>query len=138
MPRRRRMRKVVAPPLFKGYKPFGNRTQKSEVVELNYEEYEAIKLSDYDLMSHAEASKLMDVSRATFARIYETARRKIAKAFVECKTIHTVFGNACLDDSWFACLACHARFTILPDKTEQKCPICNKEDIKPLADMAED
>ncbi|TFG89828.1 MAG: DUF134 domain-containing protein, partial [Candidatus Atribacteria bacterium] len=78
MPRPKRLRKIVSPPGFKGYKPYGNRHGMKEHVDLLYEEYEAIKLADYDLMNHQEASKLMGVSRATFARIYESARRKIA------------------------------------------------------------
>ena len=77
MPRQIRLRKVVSPPKFKGYKPYGTTCISDEHVELLYEEYEAIKLADYDLMNHQEAAKLMGVSRATFARIYESARRKI-------------------------------------------------------------
>lgn len=137
MPRRRRMRKVVAPPLFKGYRPFGNRNNKIESVELNYEEYEAIKLADYDLMNHAEAAQLMGVSRATFARIYETARRKIAKAFVECRTIDTVYGNATLDGNWFECNACNARFTTPAEQHKNECPLCGKNQIAALNNNTE-
>jgi len=72
MPRKKRMRKVVAPPGFKGYKPYGNRDGGNTHVDLLYEEYEAIKLADYDLMTQLEASQLMGVSRATFARVYES------------------------------------------------------------------
>ncbi|MCL3781177.1 DUF134 domain-containing protein [Prolixibacteraceae bacterium JC049] len=126
------MRKVVAPPLFKGYKPFGSRGKQTDAIELNYEEYEALKLADYDLMNHAEASELMGVSRATFARIYETARRKIAKAFVECKSIKTVYGNATLDGSWFECKSCDARFTIPEQQTDNVCPMCSNPKIESL------
>ena len=87
MPRRKRMRKVVAPPGFRGYRPYGNRHGQKEHVDLHYEEYEAIKLADYDLMNHQQASQLMGVSRATFARVYESARRKIARALVETREI---------------------------------------------------
>ncbi|TKG94332.1 DUF134 domain-containing protein [Puteibacter caeruleilacunae] len=132
MPRRRRLRKIVAPPSFKGYKPYGHRRRNTDSIELNYEEYEAIKLADYDLMNHAEASVLMGVSRATFARIYETARRKIAAAFVECKEIKTVFGNATLQGNWYHCVACNARFTI-PNMTDKaECPMCKKDKIEPI------
>ena len=36
------MRKVVAPPGFKGYKPYGNRRGGDHHVDLLYEEYEAL------------------------------------------------------------------------------------------------
>jgi predicted DNA-binding protein (UPF0251 family) len=132
MPRRKRLRKVVAPPGFRGYRPYGTSGENTEAIELLYEEYEAIKLADYDLMNHHEACKLMGVSRPTFARIYESARRKIARALVETKEIKSVYGNAHLDKSWFVCDSCHARFTI-PDSTQSKtCPICKSSNIESL------
>lgn len=134
MPRRKRMRKVVAPPGFKGYKPYGNRGGHKEQVDLLYEEYEAIKLADYDLMNHQEASELMGVSRATFARVYESARRKIASALVETREIRSVFGNALLDKSWHVCNSCHARFTIPSTFNHQNCPICKSKQTQLISD----
>jgi predicted DNA-binding protein (UPF0251 family) len=135
MPRRKRLRRVVAPPGFRGYKPYGNRYGRKQHVDLLYEEYEAIKLADYDLMTHLEASRLMGVSRATFARVYESARRKIAKALVETREIKSVFGNASLDHSWFECIQCHARFNIPDNRTEQTCPICKSDQIQSIKDQ---
>ncbi len=132
MPRKRSLRKVVAPPAFEGYKPYGTHQQSGEPVELLYEEYEAIKLADYDLMNHAEASKLMGVSRPTFARIYESARRKIAKALVETRAIKSVYGNAELSGNWFLCGACHARFTIPSKAPEDQCPICKSKEVNAI------
>jgi predicted DNA-binding protein (UPF0251 family) len=135
MPRRKRMRKVVAPPGFKGYKPYGHRQGSRQPIDLLYEEYEAIKLADYDLMNHLEASRLMGVSRATFARVYESARRKIAKALVESREIKTVYGNAWLDKSWHACEACHARFTIPSNLSNRHCPICKSSQFQSIKDI---
>ncbi|NBC83980.1 MAG: DUF134 domain-containing protein [Bacteroidetes bacterium] len=132
MPRRRRLRKVVAPPGFKGYKPYGANHSKNEFIELLYEEYEAIKLSDYDLMNHETAAKVMGISRPTFARIYESARRKIAKAMVEVKEIRTAYGNALLDKNWYECHGCHARFTIPKTQNKHCCAICSSTDINLL------
>lgn len=129
------MRKVVAPPDFRGYKPYGNRHGRKEHVDLNYEEYEAIKLADYDLMNQLEASQLMGVSRATFARVYESARRKIARALVETREIRSVFGNASLDHSWFFCNTCHARFNIPDNHTGQHCPLCKSDNIHSINDQ---
>jgi len=132
MPRRKRPRKVVSPPGFKGYRPYGNRHGRRDHVDLLYEEYEAIKLADYDLMNHLEAAKVMGVSRPTFARVYESARRKVAAALVETREIRSVFGNAKLDDSWNICNGCHARFTLPRVVADSRCPVCRSEDIKPL------
>ena len=135
MPRQKRSRRVVAPPGFRGYKPYGNRHGRKEHVDLHYEEYEAIKLADYDLMNHQEASRLMGVSRATFARIYESGRRKIARALVETREIRSVFGHASLDQSWFICNACHARFNIPENHAGQHCPLCKSENIQSINDQ---
>ncbi len=132
MPRQRRLRKVVAPPNFKGYMPYGMSTMGSESVALLYEEYEAIKLADYDLMKHDEASELMGVSRPTFARIYESARRKIATALVETKEIKAVYGNALLDKNWYLCNVCDTRFTLPQIIASHACPLCRSEQIESL------
>lgn len=135
MPRRRKSRKIVAPPNFKGYKPYGNHGRPGDAVELLYEEYEALKLADYDGMHHLDASKLMGVSRPTFARIYETARRKIAQALVEAKEIRTKYGNAVMDKSWFVCQACHARFTLPPSAKSNSCAICRSPEIRQVLEF---
>lgn len=124
MPRRRKLRKVVAPPGFRGYKPYGVEKRNGRSVELLYEEYEAIKLTDYDGMNHQEASVLMGISRATFARVYERAREKIATALVESREIVTKYGNAVMDESWSICHKCHARFTVPPSLHTTACPVC--------------
>ncbi len=132
MPRRRRSRRVVEPPSFRGYKPYGTIDGCKGKVELHYEEYEAIKLTDYNLMNHQEASGLMDVSRATFARVYETARRKIAKALVEGKEIVSVYGNAHLENDWFECKECKSIFTIPNELEDKNCPLCKSNSIQTI------
>ena len=122
-PRTKKSRLIQKAPSFSGFKPFGvQKTSISEVL-FNYEEYEAIKLCDYDLLTHAEASALMNVSRPTFTRVYESARRKIAKAFVEVSSICIEGGNAILDLIWVRCEVCKLSFT-LPDGVKKECPFC--------------
>ena len=138
MPRSKRQRKVIAPPRFKGFKPYGCANHEVNPVELLYEEYEALKLADYKLMNHQEAAVLMGVSRATFARIYEKARRKIAHALVETREIITISGNSFSDKNWFLCHSCHSRFTI-PRKVERKdCPLCRSNKIETILDRPSD
>ncbi|MGQ1891472.1 DUF134 domain-containing protein [Thermophagus sp. OGC60D27] len=132
MARPKTLRKVVKPPGFKGYKPYGHQQDKAKCVELLYEEYEALKLADYDLMTHQEASKVMGVSRATFARIYERARRKMAEALVEVKEIKAVYGHALLDKSWLVCRSCNARFTIPKTVDDRNCPVCKSFNVETI------
>lgn len=132
MPRQRRLRKVVAPPGFKGFRPYGSSNNRNTDIELLYEEYEAIKLADYDFLNHQEASEIMGVSRSTFARIYETARRKIAKALVETRQIRAVYGNAIMDNNWHVCNICHVRFTIPDNSQNLICPVCSTDQIETI------
>ena len=135
MPPKRKLRKIVTPPNFKGYKPYGTTKESIEIIELLYEEYEAIKLADYQFLTHLEASKLMGISRATFARIYEKGRRKIAKALVETLEIKTVFGNVALDKSWYVCLNCAAKFTIPKTIENYNCPMCASNNIESISNL---
>nr|NQU94427.1 DUF134 domain-containing protein [Bacteroidota bacterium] len=130
MPRRRQPRKIVAPPKFREYRPYGHQGESTGTVELLYEEYESIKLADYDGLSHHQACVLMGISRPTFARIYESARRKIAQALVETKKIKSVFGNVYFDRNWYKCTKCHNLFTLPDSIHERLCPMCKSNKIE--------
>lgn len=132
MPGKKCRRRIIAPPRFRGYKPYGCAHSNEEPIYLLYEEYEAIKLADYKLMKHQEASILMGVSRATFARIYEQARRKIAQALVETKEIKTMNGNSYSNARWFNCSDCHAKFTLPNSVNDMVCPLCHSKQIETL------
>ncbi|GAB1416528.1 hypothetical protein MASR2M117_19340 [Paludibacter sp.] len=107
MPRPKQHRRVNAPPLMKGYKPFGIPASELETVILHYDEYEAIRLLDYEGLLQEQAAEKMNVSRPTLTRIYENARKSVAQAFVEGKMIIIEGGNVEFDKEWFRCRRCH-------------------------------
>lgn len=51
-------------------------------ISLTLDEYEAIRLADLEGLYQEEAADLMNTSRQTFARIVESAHRKVAAALV--------------------------------------------------------
>ena len=57
-----------------GYKPFGIPRRELDSVTLLFEEYEAIKLADYENLTQEEAALKMNISRPTFTRLYDKAR----------------------------------------------------------------
>jgi predicted DNA-binding protein (UPF0251 family) len=63
--------------------PFGSAVQ----VLLTLDELESLRLADMIGLSHEEAAAEMKVSRATFGRIVERARKKTADALVNAKCI---------------------------------------------------
>ncbi len=129
MARPKRIRKVNNPPHFKGFMPIG--LSKEHPVVLNYEEYEAIRLSDFELSTQFEAAMSMGVSRPTFTRIYESARRKVAQAFVHGKPIVFEGGKVYFDSDWYTCHTCGCWFNH-PAKEEVVtcCALCGSQDIE--------
>lgn len=90
MPRPRKCRMVGFVPDNPCFHP--QLDNKDEVV-LSIEEVEAIRLSDYLEMEQDSAAESMNVSRGTFQRIINTARKKTADALVHGKTIRIDGGN---------------------------------------------
>jgi len=91
----------------KGFKPFGLPLCKIESVKLTFEEYESIKLINYEMLSQDDASEKMNVSRFMFTRIYNKALKTIARAFVEGKAIEIEGGDYELENDWFRCKKCY-------------------------------
>lgn len=122
----------MAPPAVKGFKPYGGDTQAkgSGCVDLHFEEYESLKLCDYDMCTHHQASELMGVSRPTFTRIYASARQKIARAFVEGSKISIEGGKVFFDSDWYSCKSCECFFNN-PDREQriEACPLCGSKQI---------
>jgi len=118
------------PPQMEGFKPFGipMRELLSEV--LFVEEFEAIRLVDYENLTQEEAAVKMNISRPTFTRLYDKARKHIAKAFVEGKAIIIKGGDYITDDYWYKCRDCHE--TMISLKPADHCRRCDSDNIFPL------
>jgi uncharacterized protein len=131
-PRPTRLRKISNPPIISGFRPYGNskNDRKSETIFLYLEEYEALRLCDYNMLNQHQASIIMDVSRPTLTRIYARARQKIAEALVLGKQIIIEGGKIYFDSEWFSCKVCGCYFNN-PDKQQEtkECPLCKSNNI---------
>jgi len=92
-PRPRIRRRVRFHPDVDYFKPAGIRMVSLEETVLTVEEFESIRLKDYEGMDQTEAAKKMGISQPTFQRIYESARKKIADALVNGKAIRIEGGH---------------------------------------------
>lgn len=131
-PRIRVLRKVLNPPLINGFKPYGQQSEKPDLepVNLLYEEYEAIRLSDYLKLNHYQASVRMAVSRPTFTRIYASALQKVALAFVEGRQITIKGGEVYFESNWYHCSKCKSYFSNPEkDKTIENCSLCGSQQV---------
>jgi uncharacterized protein len=125
---------MTNPPHFKGFRPIGLPEENNPVV-LNFEEYEAIRLSDFKFHGQVEAAQIMEVSRPTFSRIYESARRKVAQAFVQGKPIVFEGGKVYFDSEWYSCNTCSCWFNhIEKEKEATHCALCGSTQIEHYAE----
>ncbi len=85
MPRPRCFRRINFKPPFKRFGPF--RRRGGEIIVLNRDELETIRLKDYLGMDQTNAAKKMEISQPTFNRILLSARKKISTALVAGATI---------------------------------------------------
>lgn len=91
MPRPQRCRRVCAEPQFVCFSPEG--VEQPEVTLLSVDEYEVIRLVDYEKKSHEQCAAVMDISRTTVTEIYEKARYKIAECLVQGRQLSISGGN---------------------------------------------
>lgn len=120
-------RRVQMAPSCGGFRPVGLSPKEHRSVTISFEEYEALNLCDYEMLTQAEAAAMMNVSRPTLTRIYESARQKVAKAFVEGCSI--AFEGGCVTFmDWYRCNSCGISFTDT-GASPVVCPLCKTEEI---------
>ncbi|MBW1641492.1 MAG: DUF134 domain-containing protein [Deltaproteobacteria bacterium] len=132
MGRNKKNRIVKYNPDVNYFKPRGIPMFDLEEVSLTVDEREAMRLADFLGMSHEEAGKEMGVSRATFGRIVQNARKIIADAMINGKAIMIEGGNFnVVDDSRrFNCRTCdHKWDEPFGIGRPEQCPSCNDVDI---------
>ena len=99
-------------------------------VALTVDEREAIRLADLLDMSHEEAGRQMGVSRATFGRIVQKARRVVADALINGKAINIGGGNYKIvsEIRLFKCRGCEHTWEEQPGTGRPEgCPQCARE-----------
>lgn len=86
----------------------GEGAQGGEVV-LTLDEFESLRLADLEGLYQEDAAGRMGVSRPTFGRIVESARRKVAEALVRGRTLRIAGG------------------VVLGAGGPRRCPRCSRE-----------
>lgn len=69
------------------------RPGRPDETTVTLEEYEAIRLYDYQGMEQKSAAAMMGISQQSFSRLVREARKKIADALVNAKIIRIEGGN---------------------------------------------
>jgi len=84
---RRLRRKIGFSAEHRCFKPCGVRNRSLDQIVLKEDEIEAIRLTDYEGLYQQECADRMGISRTTFSRTIIEARRKIADALLNGKSI---------------------------------------------------
>lgn len=119
-------------PRFFEFGPMCKKNEENEYLELTLDQLEAMRLADLEGMSQEDAAAFMDVSRQTFGRIVEQARKIVADAIVN----GSVLRISCDDFIMFhsrelKCIACGHEWESdmgLLNSTIN-CPACGSLDI---------
>lgn len=93
MPRPIKCRRVAWIPGINYFKPAGIPLHMLEEVCLTVEEAEAIRLKDVQDLDQEGSARQMNISRPTFQRVLESARKKMADALLGGKAIRIMGGN---------------------------------------------
>ncbi|HIZ44998.1 MAG TPA: DUF134 domain-containing protein [Firmicutes bacterium] len=84
MPRQNKYKNVSRMPRFQSFGPAGcSFSPEDHKIILNVEEYEALRLIDYEGLTQEACAERMEVGRATVQALYAEARKKVARLLVE-------------------------------------------------------
>jgi predicted DNA-binding protein (UPF0251 family) len=128
-----RTRRIALPPRYREFKPRGVPARKLKNTYLSVDEYEALRLADYEKLEHADAAKCMNISRPTFTRLVEKARGRIATAVVEGHRLIVRGGNVEFERTIRRCRHCGEEKAVPAVSPETECPDCGSGDVEDLA-----
>jgi len=129
-----RIRRIDSPPRFQSFKPVGVPRRGLARIELTVDEYEAIRLVDYMDFDHAGAAEHMGVSRPTFTRIVDRARRKVAEALVEGELLTIRGGAFDFVTTRHRCRTCGEEERRAGAAEPDPCPDCGSEDVEDVSE----
>jgi len=135
MSRPSKCRRVAFVPEVTYFKPAGIPLRILEEVHVSVEEAEAMRLKDVEGLEQEQCAEKMRISRPTFRRVLESARRKIADALLHGKAIRIEGGNFEMALSRFRCLDGHewdVPFEAMIAGPPRLCPACSTTEIMPL------
>jgi predicted DNA-binding protein (UPF0251 family) len=93
MPRPRIIRRISFEPNVNYFKPTGIPLSHLQEIILTRDEFESLRLIDYEGMEQSKAGKKMKISQATFSRILNSARKKVSEALVNAHAIKIEGGD---------------------------------------------
>ncbi len=133
MPRPKIDKMVGKPPVFKEFKPVGIPKKNIPEVKMSLEEYEALRLADYEAFTQEQAAEEMEISRPTFTRLIEEARKKLTDFLIHGKNLIIDGGAVHFRENVFKCNDCGIHFSADFTEVVTECPECGSGNLDNLA-----
>lgn len=135
MPRPTKWRCVGFVPEITYFKPAGVPPRSLEEICLSVEEAEAVRLRDLEGLEQEECAQKMRISRPTFHRVLESARKKLADVLLNGKAIRIEGGNFEMAMRRFRCSndghEWDVPFEAMVVGPPSACPTCKSPHIQP-------
>lgn len=135
MPRPKKWRRVSFVPEATYFKPAGVPVQFLDEVRLSIEEAEALRLKEVQGLEPEECAGSMCISRPTFHRVLESARRKVAEVIVGAKALRIEGGAFLPATQPFRCIEnghqWEVPFQEMAAGVGLACPECSSTDVEP-------
>ena len=93
MPRPRKQKKICALPNVNTFGPPDAAQNESDIIHMSIEEYETIRLIDYENLNQEQCAEVMDVARSTVQRLYTDARKKLADSIINGRVLKIEGGD---------------------------------------------
>lgn len=88
MPRHRRCRRAFFYPHTTIFKPAGIPASNLMQIIIYSDEFEAVRLKDFEELDQVSCAVKMNISQPTFHRLIKSARKKLADAIINGKAIN--------------------------------------------------
>ncbi len=94
MARPTKPRRICQMPEYREFQPAGDFESATDTtIHMTLEELETLRLMDLEDHTQHEGAEKMGVSRSTFQRLYNDAKKKVAQSLIEGYTLHIEGGN---------------------------------------------
>jgi predicted DNA-binding protein (UPF0251 family) len=128
-------RRVGFMPQITYFKPAGVPLAHLEEERVSIEEAEAVRLKDLEGLELEDCAREMNISRTTFSRVLDSARKKVADALLNGKAIRIEGGNFEMVVRRFRCVNSHewnVPFEAMIKGPPSFCPTCSTQRIMPF------
>lgn len=102
-------------------------------IVLTLDEFEAFRLADQLAYTHAQAAEEMEISRSTFSRLIQKARKKIADFIIQGSVLTIGGGSVHFRMNILQCMDCGHMSKVNLDVEYTECPECQSDEILNMA-----